>query len=383
MSQRPVLHSNISDIEIETKDICIGSFTIKNTGSDILKGQIISRCTGLIFDPIEWEGNSQTITYTFNAQDAGLSPGDVAHGHAYISSNGGEIRLAVTARLTKMSISTPEGIAIANLQDFFEYAQTNPTQARRIFVDSEFYMLLLALEYEYMEAYESLHKDSNRERALDNFFILSGLKGKTNITIPVKKFDFTYPPNSRKPISSTIQLEKTDGGYVEAAISQGMDAIWLNCNASRVTASDFKDGLQAAVDFSIDIGKISAPYVREFVHIGGDTVEITCRCLPSVTFALNRTAFRFDDRGTIAVTNNTGHDIRVEVYCPESYVRFKARSYIIGQSGEIPFDIRPSAFLSAQLFFRKTLYMKTVIELRAAMPGLVFSNKLPLFVGEW
>jgi len=64
-------------------------------------------------------------------------------------------------------------------------------------------------------------------------------------------------------------------------------------------------------------------------------------------------------------------------------VRFAARSYIVGAYGEIPFEIKLSAFLSAQLFFRKTAYMKTALEVRAVAGGHVHKKVTPLVVGEW
>ena len=376
----PILQVSTDSIEIETKDNYTGNFSLKNIGGGILSGQIFSRTAGLVFDPIAWEGNS-TITYTFNSQDAGLSPGQEITGHAFISYNGGEVKLPVTAKLTKMSISTVEGYTIANLHDFFNYAKLHPDQARRIFVDSEFYMLLLALEYEFVEVYESLHKDSNRERALDNFFILSGLKAKTAITVPEKKLDFIYKPYEKDHIHGHIVVEKSEPGYVEAAVTSS--APWINCFASRVISSDFKDGEKATIHFSIDPAQIDSAYAREQVTIGDNTVEITCRRLAPITFVLNRTNFRYEDEGIIRVLNNTGRDIRVEVFCPESYVRFSARSYLIGAIGEIPFNIKLSAFLSAQLFFRKLPYMKTAIEIKATSPGKVFAKNLPIIAGEW
>ena len=379
----PIQNISIDAFNIETKDKYNSSFVIRNTGGGILNGKILSRCPGLTFDPPQWENNRQTITYTFNAAKAGLATGESIEGHVFVSGNGGEARLPVSARLTKMSVTTAEGLTIANLQDFFEYAQTHPAQARRLFVDSEFYMLLLGIGYRYMEVYESLHKDSNRERAMDNFFILSGLKGKTTISVCDTCLEFDQKPDNSDIVQGSIKVQKSDTGYIEAPIVIQNNSQWLNCYASRLISGDFDQDLTAAVNFSIDPGKITTSYARDVVTIGTEQTEIVYRRTAPVIVRANRTALRYEDKGAIEVINNTGADIKVEVFCPESYVRFTARSYIVGKYAEIPFQIKLSAFLSAQLFFRKTPYMETVLEVKAIADGQVYKKIIPLVVGEW
>jgi len=382
----PSLNVDTNEILIETKDNQVGSLSVKNAGGGILKGKILSRLPGLVFTPSQWEGNKQTINYTFNAQEASLATGQGISSHVYISSNGGEVKIPVRARLTKMSITTVQGTTIANLQDFYNYAQDHPDQARRIFVDSEFYMLLLAIGYEYMEVYESLHKDSNRERSIDNFFVLSGLKNKTHISINNTRLEFIQKSYDTQIMQGNITVKKSDNGYAETPITVQNNAFWLNCPAIRLMSNDFDKNLTATVDFSIDPRKISGSYVRDLITIGVEpqnTVEITYRRLPPISLRLNRASLRYDDRGILQVTNNTGEDIRVEVFCTESYVRFSARSYLVGAYGEIPFEIKLSAFLSAQLFFRKLPFMKTSIEVKTTAPGLTYKKSIPLTVGEW
>jgi len=384
----PRLDISTDCIDIETNDKHEGSFTIKNTGGGTLSGQILSRCAGLIFEPTEWVGNMQTVAFTFNAADAGLTTGQSMESHVYISSNGGEIKLPVAAKLTRMSIVTAEGYAITNLQEFYEYAQDYPAQARRLFVESEFYMLLLATGYAYMEVYESLHKDPNRERSMDNFFILSGLKGKTTFDLADTGLKFVQNLNDNDLLYGHITVQKSDNGYVEAPITLRDNAPWLNFYASKLVQSDFKETLGTMVNFSIDPMQVNGTYARELVTIGTqptpeNTVEIEYRRATPLVLRLDRAAYGYGDRGAIQVTNNTGKDMKIEVHCPDSYVRFSARSYLVGAYGQIPFNIKLSAFLSTQLFFRKLPYMKTNIEVRANVQGQAYRKLLPIIVGQW
>jgi hypothetical protein len=75
--------------------------------------------------------------------------------------------------------------------------------------------------------------------------------------------------------------------------------------------------------------------------------------------------------------------MQVSAFCPESYVRFSARSFPVGARGEIPFEVKLSTFLNAQMLFRKLPYMQTTIELKAKIPGKEYKKTLEITVGEW
>ena len=384
----PVMDVSIDRLDIETNEAFTGSFTIKNTGGGTLCGHVLSRCPGLSFAPQTFESNNQTIAYTFNAPQAGLTTGQSMDAHFYVSTNGGEGKLPVAAKYTKMAIDTAEGATITNLQEFYDYAQDYPAAARRLFVDSNFYMLLLATGYQYMEIYESLHKDANRERAVDNFFILSGLKGKTTLSVMDSSLKFVQNPGDTAMLDGYITVQKSDSGYVEAPIVTAWNAPWLNFYASKLVHSDFKDTLATRVNFSIDPLQIEGAYAREVVTIGAtpsqqNTVEIVYNRAAPVLLLLDRATYAYEDRGMIQVTNHTGKDMKVEVFCPESYVRFSARSYLVGAYGNIPFEVKLPALRSAGRLLKKVPYMQTVIEVRMVVNGKPIRKVLPITVGQW
>ena len=402
----PSLSVSVDALHMETNGHFTGSFTVKNTGGGALSGKVLSRCPGLTFSPAAWDGNSQTISYTFNAADAALTTGQSLTSHAFISSNGGEIKLPVTVKFTKMVIDTDEGVSITNLQEFYDYALAYPAQGRRLFVDSNFYMLLLATGYKYMEVYEFLHKDANRERALDNFFILSGFKGKTTLSVVAeagnpfasrprhgfpgagKSLKFVQNPNggAMPMLDGFITVRKSDSGYVEAPITVHGDAPWLNFYASKLMQKDFKGTLTTRVNFSIDPIKISGAYARALVTIGtnpANTVEIVYSRAAPLVVHLNQGTYAYEDKGMLQITNNTGKDIKVEIFCPDNYLRFSARSYLVGAYGEVPFDVKLPALASAGRLLKKVPYMKTTIEVRALVDTQPVRKILPVVIGQW
>ncbi|MDR0272508.1 MAG: DUF5717 family protein, partial [Clostridiales bacterium] len=368
----PSLSTDTESLLIETTDVHRGKIVVKNSGGGVLKGRVLSRMEGLYFEPSEFEGNNQIINFSFNAQAAGLGIGESVASHFFVTSTGGERRIPVSAKLTKMSINTADGYTIANIRDFYEYSLKQPIQARRLFIDSEFYMLLLASGYEYMEVYESLHKDANRERAMDNFFILSGLKGRTKLEIvEEKRMEFSQTPGTNEILSGSFRVRKSDKGYVEAPLNSS--APWLTLSSGKLTASDFDETNTATVNFRIEPDKIKNTFAREQIIVGDEEIfEIVYKRLPPLVLRLNRETYRYSDKGVIEVINNTGVNMKVDVFCAENYVRFAARSFAIGARGEIPFEIKLSAFMNAQMLFRKLPFMKTVIEIRSQIPGQLY-----------
>lgn len=385
----PMLSVSTDMLLIETKDRYEGRFTVKNTGGSLLSGRILSRTRSIVFEPSQWEGNEAVITYRFTPEASdGWKPGDVLDTCAVVCSNGGEKKIHITIRLTKMAIATDEGITVANIRDFYDYAAAYPSQARRLFVDSEFYMLLLATGFEYIEAYELLHKDMNRERALDNFFILAGFKRKTTLTLPKTYLEFTRKPNETSMIYGNFLVQKSDAGYLEAPLTPQNGAPWLTLSSERLITSDFNEANTAMVKFNIDPLSVKGRYARETVSVGPQEqdavrVEIVFKRQTAFTARLSRESYRFDDHGAIEIVNNTGGDLVLELFCEDSYIRFAARKYPVGERLEIPFDVKLSAFMTAQMMFRRMPFLRTVIELRTVCRDAVVRTKLPLTVGEW
>ena len=383
---RPLLVVSIQELSIETKDSHSGSFTIKNAGGGELTGRIYSRLAGLSFTPNAWSGNSQKIEYVWDASTAALKAGESMEGLFYVTSNGGEAVIPVNAKHIRMSITTPSGRVVANVKDFYEYSLTSESGAKRMFTDSEFYMLLLATNYPYLEVYENLHKDANRERAMDNFFILSGLKKKTEVYVKQKKLQFSS--NKNETITGKFNVHKSDTGYAQTDIKTVNGAPWLTLSTGRLVSHDFDDSLAATASFTIEPKKIPQNFAREEIVVGqealGDksnVVEVIFRRNSSIKARLSRDTYKFEDTGMLLVVNNTGNTLTIEPFCSESYIRFGAKRFVVDEYAEIPFEVKLSTFMNAQVYFRKIAYLKTVIEVKYSLPGSVQKKSLPVVVG--
>jgi hypothetical protein len=333
---------------------------------------------GLLFLLFLWEGNSQAIEYTFDAAKARLGVGETLNSHFFVQSNGGEKQIPFSAKLTKVSISTPDGAAITNVTDFFEFSQEFPVQARRIFAEKEFFALLVSLGHKYVEAFEAQRDDVNRERAMDNFFVLAGLKKETSLElVGERKLEFSQAPHDVSVLSGSFQVKRSDKGYVNCPLEFSAD--WLSLSSEKLTAADFDYDDIATVDFSIEPAKIKAPFAGESLTIGENTLEILYRRKPELVLSLNREAYRYSDRGVIEIANNTGKTLQISVFCKENYIRFAEKTFPVGVKGEIPFEVKLSAFMSAQMLFRRLPIMRSEIELKIGET----KKFLPITVGEW
>jgi len=358
-----------------------GHITIKNSGGGQLSGHILSRLSGLTFTPSRWEGNSQTITYNLSS-DAFNDTSKTMETQAYICTNGGEIALPISISPSLMSIPTEEGTQITGINDFYAFAQTHPQAARRLFTSSEFYMLLLSTGYPFIEIYESLHKDPNRERAMDNFFMVSGLKAKTSLSLRIHKLNLPLNPTDKT--HAHFYVIKSDSGYAEGPIST--DAAWLGLSTTRLSSNDFDHENRAKVGITIDPALVLGNFARTNIQVGpepANTLTLTVSRPTPLKLRLNREGYRYEDRGSIEIENNTGSDMTIDVVCRDRLVRFFVGTYTVGATHSIPFEIRPSAFASTRKLFRKMPYISTYVDIRARCPGQEFHRRLYLTIGEW
>jgi len=377
----PVLTPSMAEITIEEKDDV--AFTLKNTGGGMLVGQILSPTKSLVFTPNKWASNRQAIKCHFIPDPLeGWKPGDVREFEITILSNGGEVLIPITAKLAKMAVNTSEGMVIANLRDFYDYAKQHPLKAQALFSKKEFFELLGAMDYAYLDAYEWLTQESNRARALDNFFVLSGLKTRTVLTATQTTVEHIGAIDDDSPIEGMFELQKSDSGYYETAILKKRNSEWLSLLKEHLYSSDFNDdGNIATVKYKIIPSLVQGRYAKETISAGESAIDIVFRRPAPMRCWLSREGFRLYDYGILVV--ETREPILVEVFCKEQFVKFEGREYRVLGREEIRFNIKPSAFQSAQMMFRKQPSLSAEIEVRAFYNGTVIKRVLPITAGEW
>ena len=370
----PALKIGVEELVIEARGDKKQSavFDVKNSGGGTLEGRIVSTETCLAFEPDRWSGNRKEITCSFTSDTVeGWKPGDVCEFDALILSNGGEIRLPITVRFAKMAITTKEGTSIANLNDFCAYAEDFPEEALLLFADDKFLALLEAIDFPYIDAYSLLAMEENRFRALDNFFILAGLKKRTTLIVQNPEIEHSTLSNSL--IKGEFELQKSDSGYVEIELSTVTGAAWLSLEL---------DGF--VVKYTIDPLLIEGRYARERVIISEEVyVDIIFKRPMPLVLRLSREGYKFQDEGEVILENQTGEPMAIEIICKEPFVRFYEREYTVEDRLSVPFVIKLSPLQSAQMLFRKVPALVAEIEIRGKYKSEIVGKVLTLTAGEW
>jgi hypothetical protein len=289
-------------------------------------------------------------------------------------SNGGEKAIPLIIKVIPASITTPEDIRLASLKDFLAYAKKYPAQARRMFTSPDFMMWLTDMGYEYMDIFEHLVHDSNKERALENFFILSKLKNRALLSTERKTFYVDIGPEQKDLISGEITIRKTGWGFVEADVVSDDGEDWFAVSPERLTTGMFSHSEPepgddtAVVKYTINTAKLKNKINKATVKItGGISVTVVAKKKGYITVSANKSCYDAEDSGTLNITNNCGEDIMLDITTRDGFVKFDGKRYYMGATAQIPFSVKLNALQMAQmglkqrLFFESEIYITTHI----------------------
>lgn len=377
----PVLKTEVEEIEIEAYGAYTGGILVANDGGGLLTGRIESNSPSVTFTPRQFTGNEIKVSYSLSLEH--YRPGDIIRTGAVIMSNGGEKILPIIVKIIAPAIITKEGFKIAGLNDFFSYGEEYPIPARQLLMSREFMEWLLGIGYKHMEVFEQIIKDPNKERALDNFFIISKLKEKTTLALLEKKVALTVAPCEKEPVPGVIPVQRTDKGFVEAEIKVKHESPWIKLVGNRLTGADFQENNLALIRYYAEPALLPGRYGRDIVMIGdGLAVPVTLKKSKLLLFTLSKEIYGFDDVGEITVFNNSGRDLKLEIATGDTYLKFEGKKYFIGAAAKIPFTTKVTALTAAQLSLKKQPFIHTSIEIKTIIADEVYKKTLVLRLGS-
>lgn len=374
----PVIKLGQDKLKIKTDRKYRGEIQIHNTGGGILEGRLLSNLKGLGFEPPEFSGNAK-ITYTLNL--TGVKPGDKILSSILVLSNGGEVKLPVEIQIVRPPFMTPENIPITSLEDFLTYSKEHSTTAGLLLPSAEFKNWLMSASYPFMEAYELLTGDPNKERALDNFFIISGLKERTTIVALEDKADFDIRPYETEPIPAALPVRKNIWGHFEGELKVRHGSPWLTLMSSRLTSEDFNENHTALIRYHIEPALLEQPFNRDSIMIG-ELLEIpvTVKKRPGLAFALSKESYAFQDSGEILVKNLSGKDLILEITPQDDFVRFEGKRYFVSDVAAIPFQTKITGLQAAQLLLKKQPVIQTNIQIKTTVFDKIYKTTLTLYL---
>jgi hypothetical protein len=350
-SPLPELTTDIEKITVETSGNYEGSFIVKNTGGGELMGNILSNSGVIKFTPSYFNSKKTTVFYTLDISI--LKPGDVITTSVVIMSNGGEKIIPVTIKILPFCIETKENIKIATLKDFYRYAKKHPVSARQIFMTHDFSVWLTGISYPYMDSYEKLAVDPNKERALDNFFIISKLKKQAFAEPIAKDITVTVNPYKDKSVEGFLEFKRQSWGYTEEAVKLVNEKKWITLSKDKLTSADFDENNTAKIGYTIKPYYVTEKTDFEKITVGGNFIMFYVKKTPPLSGVLSDETFTSSKRGYVLVTNNTGRDLTIEVSVSDNSVKFESARFLISSFAKIPFDIKLPVAVSAQFLFKR------------------------------
>jgi len=372
----PELAVEIEEITVETNNVFEGSFRVRNTGGGRLSGQITSYGACAVFTPAVFEGSAR-INYRITAAD--YRAGDVVRTGAVIMSNGGEKYIPVTLTVTAASIQTKEGMAITNMRAFLDYARLYPNQAANLLAAPQFKELLKRNHFEFIDAYEYIVSDTNRQRAAECLLRLSGLKKSAKINVLQKYTEVKLRPFQRETYFGRIPIKMEGWGYIDDNVAVKNFSNWLK-PLSTISQAIEESGM---FNFSIDPALLKGRFASDtFVFAGSPGAEAVVAVIrqPYIRARANKESYGPGENGIIYITNNTGMDLMLEIQPSQPFVQFEAKGHFIGGYAEIPFQTRLSGFQAMTL---KRQPAVVFIDIRAKVRDEPVFRRLSVRIGDF
>ncbi|MCL2171001.1 MAG: DUF5717 family protein [Defluviitaleaceae bacterium] len=380
----PTIKPSPLSVAIEAFGTYEGRLVLENVGPGELFGRIYANSPALVLPFEEFRGNRIEIDYILNLD--GYKKGDRLQWRMVIISNGGEAVIPFDVRVTAPAIVTRDGFAISSLGQFAQYAQDSPIAARQIFTQQNFLMWLFNSGYKYMDIYENFTMDPNKERAVDNFLIINGLKTKVQIKPDFAESDLDISLSlDSEPKAYGLKFRRVGWGYGEANLNVVSGGEWFSLSRTKLVCADFDEDNAAWADFIILPDKISGHHDCAHIDITDDSghteqIAVHVRFKRAFEVRPDREVLNAEDRGVIAIINNTGAELKLEVVPSHSWIKFGSKNYIVSGEGRLPFEVKNTAMKGGGFTFRRHMSAEGSITLRAVYENRVYTQIVKLMV---
>lgn len=378
----PIIKIDVDKIAINMNEKNSGVINIKNVGGGTLLGDIISNTDCIILDTEEFSGNNVSIGYSIVPSI--YYSGDFIKSEITIISNGGQINIPVYITISNFDYLKCNQEKIYTIKGFYQYYLKNYIEAIRVFYSYDFMIWLKNINYKHIDIVEELLKDVNKQRAIDNFFILSKIKEKAHIEILQKNFRYKYfNTKSDSEIIGSIPIKLIGTGYFEEDITlEDIDFIKLTKN--KITNRDFDENGIFNLEFIIIKNKINSFFERRKVIFNktNKSVIIEVSKKNPIEIIFERNYFNPIDKGVLKILNNTDEDVIIEIIAKDTFVFFEGKKYLISKYTEIEFDIKLTGFLKAQMDFTKKPNIESEILIKAILSDSVYKMQKNIYIGN-
>ncbi len=228
---RIVLSEEKLSLAVESGKRRTVSVTIGNEAEMHMKGLVYSTNPKVTVASGQFSGSESLIEFSCNAEYAEV--GSRIKGKLCFVTNCGEISLPYSFKVIAPVLISMEGPVI-NMVQFAALARSNQTEAKRLFLSSEFTVFAAHHEPDSLVIRERLLRSPSADIALEQFLIATGRKMKVQLETSEQQKSYNAGNTS---FSDSIKIIKGNWGYVSlnASVSGG----FIELETENISNDDF------------------------------------------------------------------------------------------------------------------------------------------------
>lgn len=352
-----------------------GIINISNIGGGKLEGNIYGE-KSISFDKTEFSENQVSIKYTINLTK------DIETVEVIITSNGGEYFLKFQIE-TSSTILYIDGYSIHNLIDFYKYFEKDSIVAKKIFVNHDFLLWLHAINYPHIEVYEHIRSDSNKDRAINNFFVFNKLKEHSKVVLNPDEIFIKINPFIQEEYSGSFKINLIGTGYVCETLNT--NSKYIKLEKEHITTSDFKNNSTIEIGFTIDKINIEKTLSLAKINLTGckNTFNIRTKILDPLEINLINNYSHINKDLELHVSNNTSKPIKIDIEPEDSFIKLDSSTYIIEKTMNIPIYIRLSKLMQAQKTMKKRDIFTSYLRITSNFQNKNIYKNIQIIVGDF
>lgn len=246
-------------LNIESGTMYEGSFHVSSKNDHIIKAMVYDSRYMLRFETHTFINRKFDVKYTFDATC--LEAGKNYKGHISVITDGGEYKILYDIDITTPYVKHGDQ-KIDDLFKFATLAESNWTEAARVFVRDDFKRTFINKDPLIKQIYGSLMESQSVNQALEEFLVYVHKKRALTLSVSKAKINVEMPTELSK---ISIDISKNTWGYTDSYVKSMAD--FIIPARKNITSADFYGNI-----FVLDV-LISPKNVPDGVNTGKIIIE--------------------------------------------------------------------------------------------------------------
>ncbi len=254
-----IISEKFLKLNIESGTEYKGSFSVSSTNDHVIKAMVYDSRYMLRFENHTFISRKFDVNYTFDATC--LEAGKNYKGHISIITDGGEFKIMYDIDITTPYVNYNDN-KIDDLFKFATLAESNWSEAAKIFVRDDFKRTFIDRDTMTKQIYGSLLESHSVNQALEEYLVYVHKKRALTLSVAKAKINVEMPTELSK---ISVNISKNTWGYTNSTVKSMAD--FIIPARKNITSSDFVGN-----SFLLDV-LISPENVPEGVTSGKIIIE--------------------------------------------------------------------------------------------------------------